>query len=125
VSDAGVRANVSVALRYLESWLRGVGAAALDNLMEDVATAEISRSQLWHWIRQGVVTSEGTVITREYVAELLGEVLDSVAREDGDRYGDAAQVVRDVTLGEGFPEFLTFRAYDRFLVSASVRASAV
>ncbi len=60
-------ANVSIALRYIESWLRGVGAAAIDDLMEDAATAEISRSQLWQWMHQRVVTTEGTAVTRELV----------------------------------------------------------
>ena len=57
---AGVRANVRVALAYLDSWLRGTGAAAIDNLMEDAATAEISRSQLWHWITRSVVLDDGS-----------------------------------------------------------------
>jgi malate synthase len=63
VTDAGVAANVSIAVRYLESWLRGVGAAAIDDLMEDAATAEISRSQLWQWMHQRVTTAEGTAVT--------------------------------------------------------------
>ena len=61
VTVAGVRANVRVALAYLDSWLRGTGAAAIDNLMEDAATAEISRSQLWHWITRSVVLDDGSV----------------------------------------------------------------
>ena len=60
VTEAGVRANIRVALAYLDSWLRGVGAAAIDNLMEDAATAEISRSQLWLWITQGVALDDGS-----------------------------------------------------------------
>ena len=62
VTVAGVRANVRVALAYLDSWLRGTGAAAIDNLMEDAATAEISRSQLWHWITRSVVLDDGSVV---------------------------------------------------------------
>jgi len=67
VTDAGVAANVSIAVRYIESWLRGVGAAAIDNLMEDAATAEISRSQLWQWIHQRVRTAEGNLVTHALV----------------------------------------------------------
>src|SRR5690606_17572426 len=83
VTDAGVAANVSIALRYLESWLRGVGAAAIDDLMEDAATAEISRSQLWQWIRQGTVTSEGTRVTGALVEGLLADELERRRTPDG------------------------------------------
>ena len=78
VTAAGVRANVSVAIRYLEAWLRGLGAVAIDNLMEDAATAEISRSQVWQWIHQDRTTEDGTPITREYVEGLIAEVLGEV-----------------------------------------------
>lgn len=116
VTEAGLRANVSVGLRYLESWLRGVGAAAIDDLMEDAATAEISRSQVWQWIHRGVVTAEGSTVTRELVASVLEDVLGSVDRWDGDRFDDAAQVFAEVALGEEFPSFLTVPAYTQFLV---------
>jgi len=112
VTDAGVAANVSIAIRYIESWLRGVGAAAIDNLMEDAATAEISRSQLWQWMHQRVVTSEGTRVTRELVERLLQ---DAVAGQAG-RFADAAEIFRTVTLEEDFPTFLTIAAYSRYLV---------
>ena len=116
VTEAGLRANVSVGLRYLESWLRGVGAAAIDDLMEDAATAEISRSQVWQWIHRGVVTAEGATVTRELVEHVLEDVLGSVDRWDGDRFDDAAQVFAEVALGEEFPSFLTVPAYTQFLV---------
>lgn len=122
VTDAGVAANVSIALRYLESWLRGVGAAAIDDLMEDAATAEISRSQLWQWIRQGVVTTEGTRVTGELVERLLAAELEARRTPDG-RFDDAAELVRSLTLGEEFPTFLTIEAYSRFLVEPEVDAA--
>ncbi len=115
VTAAGVHANVSVAVRYLEAWLRGQGAVALDNLMEDAATAEISRSQVWQWIHQDCVTEEGTAITRDGVEQLIAQVLGEVARHDGDRFDDAAEVFREVALREEFPAFLTVTAYARFL----------
>ncbi|WP_219995681.1 malate synthase A [Schumannella sp. 10F1B-5-1] len=123
VTDAGVAANVSIALRYLESWLRGVGAAAIDGLMEDAATAEISRSQLWQWVRQGIVTAEGTRITREHVSGLLDAALAShqSGAAEGSRWDEAAQVVREVTLEEEFPTFLTIPAYTQFLVEPEAR----
>ncbi|MCS5732904.1 malate synthase A [Herbiconiux daphne] len=116
VTDAGVRSNVSIALRYIESWLRGVGAAALDNLMEDAATAEISRSQLWQWIHQGIVTEQGTRITREHVGHLLHEVLREQDRSLSDRFDDAENIVRMVALEDDFPTFLTIPAYAHYLV---------
>ncbi len=122
VTDAGVRANVSIAVRYLDSWLRGVGAAAIDNLMEDAATAEISRSQLWQWMRQRVTTAEGTPITREYVEAVLDEVLAGLPRTEDDRVDDAVAVFRAVTLEEDFPTFLTITAYTRYLVDSDEEA---
>ena len=65
--------NIEIAIRYIESWLRGNGAVALRNLMEDAATAEISRSQLWQWIHQSAITDTGEVITREWVEDMLDE----------------------------------------------------
>lgn len=116
VSAAGVHANVSVAIRYLEAWLRGLGAVAIDNLMEDAATAEISRSQVWQWIHQDRSTAEGDRITREYVEGLIARVLDESARSEGDRFDDAADLFREVALEEEFPAFLTIPAYSRFFV---------
>ncbi len=118
VTEAGVHANVSVAVRYLEAWLRGLGAVAIDNLMEDAATAEISRSQVWQWIHQDRSTEEGTPITREYVEGLIGQVLGEVDRYEGDRYDDAAEIFREVSLGREFPAFLTLGAYSKYLVDS-------
>ena len=116
ITAAGVRGNVAVAIRYLEAWLRGQGAVAIDNLMEDAATAEISRSQVWQWIHQDRTTEDGTPITPEYVEGLISEVLDEAERHTDDRFDDAASVFRDVALQEEFPAFLTLGAYSRFLV---------
>jgi malate synthase len=116
VTDAGVRENVSIAVRYIESWLRGVGAAAIDNLMEDAATAEISRSQIWQWIHTDTTTAEGTVVSRELVERLLAEVVAGLPREAGDRVDDAADVFREVALRGEFPTFLTVSAYAKYLV---------
>ena len=118
ITDAGVRENVSIGLRYIEAWLRGLGAVAIDNLMEDAATAEISRSQIWQWIHQDQSTAEGTRITREWVAGLLKEAVAGFDRFAGDRYDDAAELFADVALGEDFPTFLTLPAYSRYLVDA-------
>jgi len=106
VTDDGVRGNVSVALRYLASWLAGTGAVALDNLMEDAATAEIARSQLWQWIRHGRVTRERVIEIEE---ELLAEF--GASHPDA-RWEDARAVLDEVALGPELPEFLTLPAYD-------------
>ena len=71
VTDAGLRTNVDVAIRYLASWLAGTGAAAIFNLMEDAATAEISRSQVWQWVRAGVPTEDGDPITADRVRQAI------------------------------------------------------
>lgn len=116
ITEDGVHGNVSVAIRYIEAWLRGLGAVAIDNLMEDAATAEISRSQIWQWIHQDRITEEGTRITREYVESLVTRVLAEVTRFDGDRFDEAAEVFREVALKEDFPTFLTLSAYSQYLV---------
>lgn len=115
ISASGVYANVSVAIRYIEAWLRGLGAVAIDNLMEDAATAEISRSQVWQWIHQDRSTEDGTRITRDYIEELIGRVLGEVERREGDRFDDAATIFREVALGDDFPTFLTLGAYADYL----------
>ncbi|SEA68910.1 malate synthase A [Leifsonia sp. 21MFCrub1.1] len=117
VTDAGVRSNVSVALRYIEAWLRGTGAVAIDGLMEDAATAEISRSLLRQWIDNRVVTAEGTAVDREAVSRILEEELARLGAvaPAGDRFADAAELLREVALGEEFPTFLTIPAYARYL----------
>ncbi|MBF4570319.1 malate synthase A [Plantibacter sp. VKM Ac-2880] len=116
VTDAGLRDNVSITVRYLDSWLRGVGAAAIDGLMEDAATAEISRSQIWQWIHQDVATDDGRPITRERVEGLLDELLVSLPRTAEDRFDDAAELFREVALRDEFPTFLSLPAYARHLV---------
>jgi malate synthase len=107
VTDEGVRANVSVGIRYVAAWLSGTGAAAIDNLMEDAATAEISRSQVWQWVRHGRVS-------REQVERALEEV---VAELPDDPVVEQARALFErVALGERFEEFLTLPAYEQLLV---------
>ncbi|WP_227820218.1 malate synthase A [Agromyces aureus] len=115
VTEAGVRDNVSIAIRYIESWLRGTGAAAIDNLMEDAATAEISRSQIWQWLDNNTVTAEGTRIDQTSIVRLMAEAVAALPRFEGDRFDDAISVFRTVALEPEFPTFLTVGAYARFL----------
>src|SRR5205814_3445594 len=78
ITEAGLRMNVSVGIQYIESWLRGVGAAAINNLMEDAATAEISRSQVWQWIHHGAKLAEGPTVTKELVQKIEREELQKI-----------------------------------------------
>lgn len=115
ITEAGVRHNVAAALRYLDSWLRGVGAAAIDNLMEDAATAEISRSQLWQWIHQGALCEGDRPVTRERVEWVIDETVASLPRSLDDRIDDAAELLKQLVLGDDFPPFLTVPAYREYL----------
>jgi len=121
VTVEGVRGNVSVAIRYIVSWLNGVGAAAIDNLMEDAATAEISRSQLWQWTHAGTVTSDGVAITPDYVRSLVAEVREGLREQVADdeaaleQLDRACELFETVSLADDFVEFLTLPAYERFV----------
>ncbi|HVL25594.1 MAG TPA: malate synthase A, partial [Thermomicrobiales bacterium] len=100
ITEAGVRMNVSVALQYINSWLLGVGAAAINNLMEDAATAEISRAQLWQWIRHGAETAEGTPITRAFYSQVRAEELEKLGGAGAARFGDAAEILDTLVLND-------------------------
>ncbi|ACU35953.1 malate synthase A [Actinosynnema pretiosum subsp. pretiosum] len=112
VTEAGLRGNVSVAVRYLESWLSGVGAAAIGGLMEDAATAEISRCQVWQWVRHGTPLAEGGVVGEGLVREVLEKELLEVAPE---RREAVREVFVENALAERLPLFFTTRAYARHL----------
>jgi malate synthase len=111
VTEAGVRQNISVALRYLDSWLRGNGAAAIDNLMEDAATAEIARSQLWQWRAHGTSLDDAAPLTAERYLAIRGEELERVGGVREGRLGEAAELLDSLVLADDFPEFLTLPAY--------------
>jgi malate synthase len=111
VTEAGVRANVSVAIQYIDNWLRGTGAAAIYNLMEDAATAEISRAQLWQWRHHGVKTAEGDLIDAGYYRRIRDEELEKIGGASKGRQSEAAGILDDLVLSETFTEFLTLPAY--------------
>lgn len=111
ITDAGVRANISVGLQYINAWLSGTGAAAIFNLMEDAATAEISRAQLWQWIQHGARTDDGALVgTERYVATREEELTKLGGREAG-RYRDAVEIMDSLVLADEFVPFLTLPAY--------------
>ncbi|HEU5326027.1 MAG TPA: malate synthase A [Candidatus Limnocylindria bacterium] len=112
VTDAGVRANVSVGLAYLASWLAGNGAAAINNLMEDAATAEISRSQLWQWRTHGVPLDDGRPFDADRYAAIRDEELAPLRRRYPEApWTDAANLLDQLVLADDFVEFLTLPAY--------------
>jgi malate synthase len=116
ITENGLRLNVSVGIQYIESWLRGVGAAAINNLMEDVATAEISRSQVWQWIRHSSRLTDGSIVNADLVREIAEDELAKIHErlgEDGwtkSRFDDARAVFEEVALSSTFPAFLTLVA---------------
>jgi malate synthase len=111
ITEEGLRNDVNVGFQYISFWLGGRGAAGINNLMEDAATAEISRSQIWQWIRHGK-------FDRDHVRRVLDEEMAKIRAEVGDevwekgRPEDTRRVFEEVALGEEFPEFLTLPAYD-------------
>ncbi len=117
VTRAGLHGNVEVALRYLEAWLGGLGAVGIHNLMEDAATAEISRSQIWQWIRNGSTLEDGSVVSRDLVREVLEVEARRIAEEvgsgiDADRLAQARAILGQVALDDEFVDFLTLPAYE-------------
>jgi malate synthase len=123
VTEAGLRSNVDVGLRYLEAWLRGNGAVGIHNLMEDAATAEISRSQLWQWVHGGVRLDSGEVVTRDLVRRVVDEELAALRQEIGPeayaagRFDEARALFEQVALADDFVDFLTLPAYQTVLAT--------
>lgn len=116
-TEHGLRENIRVGVQYIEAWLRGKGAVPLYNLMEDAATAEISRAQIWQWIKQGAKLEDGRVVDEALFAQLLDEEMAGLrqvlpaAAFDGGRFAEAVQIFKDMSLSEAFEEFLTLPAY--------------
>jgi malate synthase len=117
-TEAGLRANVSVGIQYVESWLRGQGAAGINGLMEDAATAEISRSQVWQWLHNGVTLSDGQQVSSELVQRVIEEEMAAIAEARGDafasgRWDDARALFTEMALADEYNDFLTLPAYER------------
>jgi malate synthase len=115
ITAAGLLSDVSVALQYLEAWLRGSGAVAINNMMEDTATAEIARAQLWQWVRHGVRTEDGAAVTLERVRGLLADERHRLESEAGPehRLAEAASLLDALVSAQELPEFLTLGAYEK------------
>ena len=113
VTEAGVRQNVSVGLQYLDSWLGGTGAAAIFDLMEDAATAEISRSQLWQWRTQAVPLDDGRLVDGTLYAAVRDEELARLGGRQTRHLAESTELLDRLVLGDDFPDFLTLEAYAR------------
>ena len=107
ITENGLRMNVSVGIQYIESWMRGTGAAAINNLMEDVATAEISRSQVWQWVKNSARLAEGPTVDADLVREIAS---DEMAKHKGGRFEEARKAFEEVALSKDFHPFLTLVA---------------
>jgi len=112
MTEGGLRNNVSVALQYLDSWLRGQGAAAIFNLMEDTATAEIARAQLWQWRFHRAQLDDGRPVTAELYAQIRDEELTKLGGEGAGRLREAREILDRLVLEDEFTEFLTYLAYE-------------
>jgi len=118
ITEDGLRLNVDVGIQYLEAWLGGNGCVPIYNLMEDAATAEISRAQVWQWVRHGAKMNDGRAVTADLVRKTIPEELDKLrthlgaARFDGCKFDLAGRLFEDMMTSEQFPDFLTLVAYD-------------
>lgn len=112
ITEGGVRTNISIALQYLNQWFKGNGAAALYNLMEDAATAEISRAQLWQWLHHKSKLEDGRTFTPEMFKTLLQEEVDKLGGIDNEAYKQAYDIVNDLVISDDFTDFLTLPGYD-------------
>ncbi|MCB1128628.1 MAG: malate synthase A, partial [Verrucomicrobiae bacterium] len=118
ISEAGLRLNVDVSLQYINAWLMGNGAAAIYNLMEDAATAEISRAQIWQWLHHpDARLDDGRAITPELYRSMVPEELDKIKSLLGEsqynegRFPEAVEILNDLVLRDEFVDFLTLPAY--------------
>ena len=119
VTEQGLRNNISVGLQYLEAWLRGTGAVGINNLMEDAATAEISRSQVWQWLHNATSFADGQTVTTELVHRIIDEELETIRQARGDEafarggWDEARSLFTEMALSDEYADFLTLPAYER------------
>ena len=124
-TEAGLRQNIAVSIGYIEAWLRGIGCVPLFNLMEDAATAEISRTQVWQWLHHGAALDDGRAIDRALVGRLVDEELASWrdrvgnARYEDGKYAEAAALFRELVEAPQLVDFLTLPAYDRVFAAGA------
>ncbi|KAK4209894.1 malate synthase [Rhypophila decipiens] len=126
ITEAGIRKNLSIGLGYMEAWIRGVGCVPINYLMEDAATAEVSRSQLWQWVRHGVQTAEGKRVDKAYALKLLKEQTQELAANapKGNKFQLAAQYFSGQVTGEDYADFLTSLLYNEITSAGSPKPAS-
>ena len=118
ITEQGLRWNIDVGIQYLEAWLRGSGCVPIYNLMEDAATAEICRSQVWQWVRHGAKMNDGRTVTSAFVVQAIGEQLDKLRNELGEerfnkgKFKTAAEMFQRLMTSPEMASFLTLAGYD-------------
>ena len=118
ITQAGLELNIDVGIQYLEAWLGGNGCVPIYNLMEDAATAEISRTQVWQWVRHGARLSDGRTVDAALVQRTIPQQLEKIrkligpARYDSGNFDRAAKLFDEISVAENFPDFLTVPAYE-------------
>ena len=112
ISEEGLRWNIDVGLQYLHSWLGGLGCVPIYNLMEDAATAEISRAQVWQWVKFGSRLKDGRTVTAGMVKQILQKRAAELGADNDAKLRQAAKILEDLTTSPEFAEFLTLACYD-------------
>jgi len=113
ITEEGLRLNIDVGIQYLESWLRGTGCVPIYNLMEDAATAEICRAQVWQWVRHGARMRDGRIVTMDLVKTTIAEELEKLKTKFASgKFELAAELFERITIQGEFPEFMTLAAYE-------------
>ena len=118
VTEAGLKRNIHVGLLYLASWLRGNGCVVIHDLIEDAATAEVSRALVWQWVRHRTALNDGRVVNRDMVEQMVGEELQAIRENIGDeryesgRFDTAAQILKRITTGDAFPAYMSLIGYE-------------
>jgi len=125
ITLAGLKSNIIVCILYLEGWLRGIGCAPINNLMEDLATAEICRFSTWQWVRHGAKLEDGQVVTRELVTEILNEELVKLKQtaDDKSKFDIASRIVLDLMITTNPPDFMPDVAYNEIVVGRDIMSN--
>lgn len=126
ITEEGIIKNLDIGLGYMEGWLRAVGCVPINYLMEDAATAEVSRSQLWQWVRHGVKTDKGVTVTKEYALKLLKQCAEKLEAKapKGNKYQLAARYFAPQVVGEAYADFLTTLLYNEIVSVGQPTATA-
>ncbi|KAK8042155.1 Malate synthase- glyoxysomal [Apiospora rasikravindrae] len=126
ITEEGIRKNLNIGLGYMEAWIRGVGCVPINYLMEDAATAEVSRSQLWQWVRHGVTTAEGKRVDKAYALQLLKEQTEELSKSapQGNKYSLASQYFAGQVTGEDYADFLTSLLYNEITAVGSAKPAS-